>query len=65
MNPDDAVAAFMLCGAAEALGHHWGTFQLTTEARDAPPMALADALSARGIPAERFRAAQPGEAVEI
>ncbi len=65
MNPDDAVQALELCGAQAALGHHWGTFQLTTEARDAPPQALADALNARGIPVERFRAAQPGEAVEI
>ena len=34
MNPDDAVKAFQLCGAEQALGHHWGTFQLTTEPND-------------------------------
>lgn len=65
MNPDDAAEAFKLCGAEEALGHHWGTFQLTTEARDAPPLALAEALKQRGIAAERFRAVQPGEVVEV
>jgi L-ascorbate metabolism protein UlaG (beta-lactamase superfamily) len=65
MNPDDAAEAFQYCGAEMALGHHWGTFQLTTEARDAPPQDLAAALSQRGIAAERFRAVQPGEVVEI
>jgi L-ascorbate metabolism protein UlaG (beta-lactamase superfamily) len=65
MNPDDAVEAFGLCGAEAALGHHWGTFQLTTEAREAPPAALAEALRQRGIAGERFHAVYPGEAVEI
>ena len=32
MNPDDAVQACEVAGAAEALGHHWGTFRLTNEA---------------------------------
>ncbi len=65
MNPDDSVQAFELCGARQALGHHWGTFQLTTEAHDAPPAALAVAREARGIPAERFPAMRPGQVVEI
>ncbi len=60
MNPDDAVQALDLCGAKRALGHHWGTFQLTNEAIDAPPQALAVALTARGIEPERFAAVQPG-----
>jgi L-ascorbate metabolism protein UlaG (beta-lactamase superfamily) len=65
MNPQDSVAAFELCGAAQALGHHWGTFQLTTEAHDAPPAALADALAERGIAPARFAAMRPGQVVEI
>jgi len=65
MNPDDAAQAFQLCGAEAALGHHWGTFQLTTEAREAPPEALAAALQQRGIAADRFRAMRPGEVSEI
>ena len=65
MNPDDAAQAFQLCGAEAALGHHWGTFQLTTEAREAPPAALAEALRQRGVSADRFRAMRPGEVTEI
>jgi L-ascorbate metabolism protein UlaG (beta-lactamase superfamily) len=60
MNPDDAVQAFEFCGARRAVGHHWGTFQLTNEAIDAPRTALAAALAARNIPAEKFIALQPG-----
>ena len=60
MNPDDAVQAFAMCGARRALGHHWGTFQLTNEAIDAPRAALQVALAAHGIAAARFVAAQPG-----
>ena len=50
MNPAEAVQAFIDCGAELALGHHYGTFQLTDEAIDAPLIALADALQAAGIP---------------
>ena len=61
MNPDDAVQALELCGAAQALGHHWGTFRLTNEAVEQPATDLAAALAARGIHPERFAALRPGE----
>ena len=65
MNPEDAVKALADCGAAQALAHHNGTFQLTDEAIDAPIKALAEALDAAEIPRERFRALQAGQVVEI
>ncbi len=65
MNPAESVQAFVDCGAELALGHHHGTFQLTDEPIDAPLLALADALSATGIPAERFRTLLPGEVWEL
>jgi L-ascorbate metabolism protein UlaG (beta-lactamase superfamily) len=65
MNPAEAVQAFVDCGAEFALAHHYGTFQLTDEAIDAPPLALAEALRSAGIPAERFRALQPGEVRQL
>lgn len=65
MNPADAVEALELCGARQALGHHWGTFQLTNEAIDAPREALADALAGRGVAPGRFVAAMPGAVREI
>jgi L-ascorbate metabolism protein UlaG (beta-lactamase superfamily) len=61
MNPAESVQALIDCGAATALAHHHGTFQLTDEPIDAPLVALADALQAAGIPPERFRALRPGQ----
>jgi L-ascorbate metabolism protein UlaG (beta-lactamase superfamily) len=61
MNPAEAVQALLDCGAETALASHYGTFQLTDEAIDAPLVALADALTAAGIPPERFRALRPGQ----
>jgi L-ascorbate metabolism protein UlaG (beta-lactamase superfamily) len=31
IDPEEAVRVFQLCGAQRAIGHHWGTFQLTDE----------------------------------
>ena len=57
--------ALVDCGAELALGHHYGTFQLTDEPIDAPLLALADALKEAGIPAERFGALRPGQVLEL
>jgi L-ascorbate metabolism protein UlaG (beta-lactamase superfamily) len=65
MNPAEAVQAFIDCGAKRALGHHYGTFQLTDEAIDAPLVALAEALQTTNMPAERFAALRPGQYLEI
>ncbi len=61
-DPAEAVAIMREVGAAHALGIHWGTFQLTDEAREAPVEELAVALAADGVAPDRFVAAQPGEA---
>ncbi len=65
MNPAESVQALIDCGAALALGHHYGTFQLTDEAIDAPVAALADALRDAGIPPERFRTLRPGQVWQL
>jgi L-ascorbate metabolism protein UlaG (beta-lactamase superfamily) len=65
MNPSDAVKALADCGAAQALAHHHGTFQLTDEAIDAPVTALHAALDEAKIPRERFVALNPGQVWEI
>src|SRR3954468_22836557 len=65
MNPSDAVKALSDCGAAQALAHHHGTFQLTDEAIEAPVTALHAALDEMKIPRERFVALQSGQVVEI
>ncbi len=65
MNPSDAVQALADCGAAQALAHHHGTFQLTDEAIAAPVEALHAALDEAKIPRERFIALKPGQVFEI
>jgi L-ascorbate metabolism protein UlaG (beta-lactamase superfamily) len=65
MNPVESVQAFIDSGAEFALGHHYGTFQLTDESIDAPLIALADALTDVGISAERFRTLRPGEVWQL
>jgi L-ascorbate metabolism protein UlaG (beta-lactamase superfamily) len=65
MNPAEAVQALIDCGAEFALASHYGTFQLTDEAIDAPPAALSEALRDAGIPAERFRALRPGQVWQL
>jgi L-ascorbate metabolism protein UlaG (beta-lactamase superfamily) len=65
MNPAEAVRAFIDCGAELALGHHYGTFQLTDEAIDAPLIALAEALEVAKIQGEHFRTLRPGQVWQI
>ncbi|MDP4021572.1 MBL fold metallo-hydrolase [Methylobacterium sp. NEAU 140] len=64
VNPAEAVEIFALLGAVQALGHHWGTFQLTDEGIERPVEALAAALAEAGIPPERFLALRPGQVWE-
>ena len=61
MNPADAVQAFRDLEAREAIGIHWGTFQLTNETVDQPERDLSAALTEAAIPPARFRALRPGE----
>lgn len=63
--PAEAVQVFQDIGTRQALGIHWGTFQLTNEARDAPRAALAAALLAQGLPPECFPAAEVGGVYEF
>jgi len=65
MNPEEAVRAFADCGAEQALGHHFGTFQLTDEPYDAPERALVAAREAAGVTPDRFRMLKPGEVWEL
>jgi L-ascorbate metabolism protein UlaG (beta-lactamase superfamily) len=60
-DPDEAVRIMMACGAAQALGVHWGTFQLTNEPRLEPKEALGAALERHGIAPTRFLAFEPGD----
>lgn len=65
MNPEDAVLAHRELGSRESIAIHWGTFQLTDEALDEPPRALARALRAANRSAAAFRTLAIGETWQL
>lgn len=54
VNPEEAVQIFQDLGCKRALAVHWGTFQLTDEALDEPPRALALASQQANLTPEDF-----------
>ncbi len=65
VNPEEAVQIHRDIGAQNSIGVHWGTFPLTSEPIDEPPMRLKRALSAASIAHSRFRALAIGETITI
>src|SRR5438445_5979176 len=65
MNPEEAVRAFRdLGGGAHGsvmIPMHWGTFKLTDEAMDEPPVRARAAWEAAGLEPERFWVLAHGE----
>lgn len=64
-NPDEAVQGHLLCKSQVTIAHHWGTFQLTNEAIEAPLEALAEAKNKHGLADEAFVVLRPGEATSV
>jgi L-ascorbate metabolism protein UlaG (beta-lactamase superfamily) len=64
MNPEEALKVFRELGAEAAIGHHWGTFQLTNEGIERPREALAAALGEAKVDPASFRAFLPGQVFE-
>ncbi len=65
MNPEQALRAFEELGARTFLAMHWGTFKLTDEPLDEPPVRLEAERVRRGLPEERVRVLAIGETIEI
>ena len=61
VNPAEAVQVHRDLGAKRSMGVHWGTFNLTDEALDVPPVALAAARDTQALPADVFFVLAIGE----
>jgi L-ascorbate metabolism protein UlaG (beta-lactamase superfamily) len=65
IGPEEAVTVFRKLGAAQALAVHWGTFQLSDEGIDDPPVTLRRALRDQRVAPARFRAIEAGRNWEV
>ncbi len=61
VNPQEAVQIHLDLGARRSMGVHWGTFELTDEALDEPPRALALARRSLGVADDAFFITAIGE----
>jgi len=60
-NPEEAVQIHQDLRARRSVAMHWGTFILTDEPLDEPPVKLAQARTAAGLPPDAFFVMQHGE----
>ncbi len=65
VNPEEAVRAHLDLRARRSIGMHFGTFQLTDEAIDAPVLALREARSREGLSEADFDVLAFGETREF
>jgi len=65
VNPEEAMRVFEALNPTTALGMHWGTFHLTFEPIDAPPLAIAALARRRGLAPDRFVATEVGRTFRV
>jgi N-acyl-phosphatidylethanolamine-hydrolysing phospholipase D len=65
MNPEEAVSAFSAVKARVMVPIHWGTFKLTDEAMDEPPVRARAAWAAAGLPPDGYRQLAHGETLVV
>jgi L-ascorbate metabolism protein UlaG (beta-lactamase superfamily) len=65
LNPSEALQAFVDLGATTFVAMHWGTFKLSDEPLDEPPVVLEADRVRRRLPRERVRVLAVGETLEV
>lgn len=65
MNPEQAVMAYVDLGAKTFFPMHWGTFKMTYEPLDEPPVRLAAEWKKRGLPEDVMHVLAVGETAEV
>jgi N-acyl-phosphatidylethanolamine-hydrolysing phospholipase D len=65
LNPTEAVQVHLDLQAKRSIGVHWGTFELTDEPLDQPPLDLAIARQAKGLLQHEFDVMAIGQTVKL
>jgi L-ascorbate metabolism protein UlaG (beta-lactamase superfamily) len=65
MNPEEAVQAYEDLGARRFMAMHWGTFKLTDEPLDEPPLRLDVEWTRRRWPRDRLHVLAVGESLTV
>jgi L-ascorbate metabolism protein UlaG (beta-lactamase superfamily) len=65
LDPEEAMRVFEILNPTQALGMHWGTFQLTWEPIDEPRQRLAALSRARGLAPGRFVTTEAGQGFSV
>lgn len=63
INPEEAVQAHIDLRSKMSVAMHWGTFILTDEPLDEPPVRLKTAMKEKGIPEDEFLVLKHGEMI--
>lgn len=61
IDPYQAVMIFKILQCRQAIGMHWGAFELADEPIDEPPQLLAEACAQQHVPADRFESIKMGD----
>jgi len=65
VNPEEAIQIALDLKTPHSFGMHWGTFILTDENVDEPPLRLKQALIDQNLDADFFRSPKPGEVLSL
>jgi N-acyl-phosphatidylethanolamine-hydrolysing phospholipase D len=65
VNPAEAVQIHLDVNAKRSVGVHWGTFELTDESLDQPPIDLVEARRMKGVADEAFFVMAIGETKKL
>jgi L-ascorbate metabolism protein UlaG (beta-lactamase superfamily) len=65
MNPEEAIQAFVDLGARNFVAMHWGTFKLTDEPLDEPPLRLVTEWQRRGLNPDARHVLPIGASLEV
>lgn len=65
VDPFEAAQMHLDLRSRQSVACHWGTFRLTDEPLNEPPVVLQKALAAQNVPAEQFRVLRFGETLVI